>query len=289
MNDATAPVDIAGWKPAPFALGGESVFAVGDVHGCARELRALLAAIEAEAARCGAKRRLIYLGDLIDRGPDTLGVLKLWAGDERARGVDRIDRLMGNHEQMMLLAAYGGRNAAKAEAMWRSASTGGELVLAEMRARIGDPAAPLGAGLLAAALGDDILRQIDAMRSHVLLGNTVFVHAGLDPRAETMEFLARPWTSFGEARWAWIQQGFLDWQGGFGGWMVVHGHTPPPKHKALTGQDDPHAFRHDRLGLDGGSARSGFVTAAQIENGRYRIFRAGRPVAAAATADSVRA
>jgi serine/threonine protein phosphatase 1 len=78
-----------------------------------------------------------------------------------------------------------------------------------------------------------------------------------------------------EATWAWIQKGFLDWKGGFGGTLVVHGHTPPPKHRALTGQSDPHLFQCDRLGLDGGSARTGFVTGAEIEDGRYRIFRAG--------------
>jgi serine/threonine protein phosphatase 1 len=72
-------------------------------------------------------------------------------------------------------------------------------------------------------------------------------------------------------------EGFLDWRGGFGGTLVVHGHTPPPRHRELTGQDDPHLFQHDRLGLDGGSTRTGIVTAARIEDGRYRFLRAGRP------------
>jgi len=55
--------------------------------------------------------------------------------------------------------------------------------------------------------------------------------------------------------WAWINHGFLDWKGGFGGTLVVHGHTPPDKHKAISGMEDPHLFEGDRLGLDGGSAR----------------------------------
>ena len=46
MDAAVAlPVEISEWKPAPFALGGETVFAIGDVHGCAAELRVLLDAI----------------------------------------------------------------------------------------------------------------------------------------------------------------------------------------------------------------------------------------------------
>ena len=82
-----------------------------------------------------------------------------------------------------------------------------------------------------------------------------------------------PWTIFTEARWAWINHGFLDWKGGFGGTLVVHGHTPPDKHRAISGMADPHLFEGDRLGLDGGSARTGIVTGAEIQNGRYRISR----------------
>ena len=43
------PIDISAWKSAPFAVEGETIFAVGDVHGCARELEALLEAIGALA------------------------------------------------------------------------------------------------------------------------------------------------------------------------------------------------------------------------------------------------
>jgi serine/threonine protein phosphatase 1 len=57
--------------------------------------------------------------------------------------------------------------------------------------------------------------------------------------------------------------------------LVVHGHTPPDKHRAISGMDDPHLFEGDRLGLDGGSARTGIVTAAEIRDGRYRILKAG--------------
>jgi serine/threonine protein phosphatase 1 len=46
-------------------------------------------------------------------------------------------------------------------------------------------------------------------------------------------------------------------------------------HRELTGQDDPHLLMVDRLGLDGGTTRTGIVAGAQIENGRYRILCAG--------------
>lgn len=274
------PVDISEWKPAPFVLAGETVFAVGDVHGCAAELRALLAEIARLAGSDRAPTRLVFLGDLIDRGPDSLGVLSQWAEAAATRGVDRIDRVMGNHEQLLLLAVGRGPHAAKAKAMWLGERMGGTKVLDEMRARAGDADAELSEALLAATMGGDVVALLATMRSHVWIGNTLFVHGGLDPRQDPETFLARPWTAFVDARWAWIMEGFLDWRGGFGGRLVVHGHTPPPRHRELTGQDDPHLFMHDRLGLDGGSARSGIVTAAQIEEGRYRILRAGTSRAA---------
>ena len=272
------PVEITEWKPAPFDLGAETVvFAIGDVHGCAEELRVLLAAIVELARESSGKRRVVYLGDMINRGPDTIGVLDLWAQDAEAHGVDHVDRLMGNHEIMMLLAAIGGPHAHRAESMWLSKRMGGQVFLDQMLSRAGQPSGRTELRLIQAALGEPVMHRLFGMRSHVRLGNTLFVHGGLDPHADPDEFLARPWTIFTEARWAWINHGFLDWTAGFNGTLVVHGHTPPDKHKTISGMEDPHLFEGDRLGLDGGSARTGIVTAAEIRNGRYRILKAGIP------------
>ena len=273
----TLPVEISAWKPAPFALKGETVFAIGDVHGCAAELRVLLDTIAELARTESGQRRLIYLGDMINRGPDSVGVLGLWAEKSETRGVDRIDRVMGNHEIMMMLAVIGGPHAHKAEAMWLSKRMGGQKLLDQMAARAGHAAAHADLALLQSALGKRVVQRLYGMRSHVTIGNTLFVHGGLDPHADPDEFLTRPWTVFTEARWAWINHGFLDWKGGFSGTLVVHGHTPPDKHKAISGMEDPHLFEGDRLGLDGGSSRTGIVTAAEIQDGRYRILKAGTP------------
>jgi serine/threonine protein phosphatase 1 len=177
----------------------------------------------------------------------------------------------------MLLPLAGSPHAAKAEAMWLSDGMGGGKVLAEMRRAVGDPQAKPSYELAATALGERVMRLLITQRSHIRIGNTVFVHGGLDGRADQATFLAPPWTAFTDARWAWITQGFLDWQGGFGGTMVVHGHTPPAKHWPLTHMEDPHLFLHDRLGLDGGSAVTGLVVGAEIQDGRYRILKAGVP------------
>ena len=280
------PVTVSEWKPAPFDVKGETVFAIGDVHGCAPELGALLKSIAGLAGEAKGRRRLIYLGDMINRGPDSAGVLELWARNEEAHGVDHVDRLMGNHEIMMMLTVVGGPHAHKAETMWLSKRMGGHILLDEIAARAGRPAPHADQALLHDALGETVVHRLQGMRSHVRLGNTVFVHGGLDPHADPDEFLGRPWMIFTEARWAWINHGFLDWKQGFGGTLVVHGHTPPDKHTAISGMEDPHLFEGDRLGLDGGSARTGIVTGAQIQDGRYRILKAGTPFETPVSSDA---
>jgi serine/threonine protein phosphatase 1 len=272
-------IDISGWREAPFAPGGECVFALGDVHGCAAQLGVLLDTVAGIARTVAAPSRLVFLGDLIDRGPDSLGVLDLWAADTPARGVDRIHRLMGNHEMTMLLAIGDGPHAPAARQLWLGEHMGGGAVLAEMRARAGRPDAVLDHSLLAETMGSKVTNCLQSMETHLKLGNVLFVHGGLRPMVDATAYLSHAWTRFREAEWAWIMADFLQWKGGFGGLRVVHGHTPPVRHFELTGQDDPHRFMHDRLGLDGGSSRNGIVTAAQIEEGRYRILRTLGPAA----------
>jgi serine/threonine protein phosphatase 1 len=269
------PVEISPWLPAPFALNGETVFAVGDVHGCLDEMTALLETIRTLAAESTGPRRLVYLGDMIDRGPSTTGVLHRWAEGEDLRGVDRIDRVIGNHEIIMLLTLRGEAQAGKAAAMWLADHTGGAKVLAEMRAAVRDPSAAPTYALATEALGEEVMRLLLVQRSHVAVGNTVFVHGGLEGGSEIEAFLATPWTAGMQARWAWITKGFLDWQAGFGGTLVVHGHTPPKKHRPLSLMEDTLVFQEDRLCLDGGSALTGIVAGAEIREGRYRLLKAG--------------
>jgi serine/threonine protein phosphatase 1 len=70
--------------------------AIGDIHGCLTHLDALL-----ESIAPTNDDRLIFLGDYVDRGPDSAGVLKCII---RLSQTYRVTTLMGNHEQMMLAA-----------------------------------------------------------------------------------------------------------------------------------------------------------------------------------------
>jgi serine/threonine protein phosphatase 1 len=258
------------WREAPLRP-DESIFAIGDVHGCDRQLAVLLNTFEALAS--GGSARLVFLGDLICRGPDSLAALSLWASPALEQSFVRVHRLSGNHEQLLMLSIGADENLARA-AYKKWMEIDGATFVDELRRARGRRDAALTRELLREAAGPEVLVQLEAIEHSVRIGNTIFVHGGIDPSVEPSIALTAPFTAFGGNHWAWIQEPFLAWRGGFGGAMVVHGHTPPPKHRIMAGYPDPHVFQHDRLSLDGGSALTGIVAGAQIENGRYRVFKA---------------
>ena len=272
---ATAPasnifLDQSDWREAPLRV-DQTIFAIGDVHGCHGQLAVLLDTFKTLASSGSA--RLIFLGDLICRGPNSLAALSLWAAPALEQRFTRVHRLSGNHEQLLMLSIGDDESLARATYNNWMAIDGATFV-DELRRAAGRENAPLGRELVREAAGSEVLGQLDNVEHNVCIGNTIFVHGGLDPSVNPSMALAAPFTAFGGNHWAWIQEPFLAWRGGFGGAMVVHGHTPPPKHRMMSGYPDPHVFLHDRLSLDGGSALTGIVAGAQIENGRYRLFRA---------------
>ena len=189
------------WKAAPFALEGETVFAVGDVHGCAVELVSLLDAVRMLARDSGSRADWSFSATSSIADP-TRWACSTWAEDAAAHGVDRMDRIIGNHEILMLLAMAVDRTPRRLPPCgWPSGPAA--KVLAEMRAAVRARGAPHHA-LATAALGEAILDRLLTQRSHVRLGNAVFVHGGLDPQADPDDFLAPPWTAGTDARWAWI-------------------------------------------------------------------------------------
>ena len=96
------------FQPAPGRLpAGHRVYAIGDIHGCLDRLRELHAAIAADlAARPVEQALLLHVGDYVDRGPDSAGVVRLLAAGDPLPGVATVN-LMGNHERTMLDALDG--------------------------------------------------------------------------------------------------------------------------------------------------------------------------------------
>ncbi|MGH7153338.1 MAG: metallophosphoesterase, partial [Acetobacteraceae bacterium] len=89
--------------PAPATLpSGLRIYAIGDVHGCLEKLIALQQAIAEDIAARPVERAIrLYLGDYVDRGPDSAGVVNRLVEGTGSAGA-RVVHLMGNHEDLML-------------------------------------------------------------------------------------------------------------------------------------------------------------------------------------------
>ena len=228
-------------KPLPSVPPGERVYAVGDIHGRRDLFDALIGAIEADDSRREAARTtIVLLGDLVDRGSDSAGVIAA-ARDLAARRRVRI--LCGNHEEMFLrcfddreilraFLRYGGRETILSypvdAAQWNAAT----LEEAQVMMREIVPARDL-----------DFIRSFE---DRIAIGDYCFVHAGLAPE------IALEDQSLNDLRW--IREPFLS-HGGDYGFVVVHGHT-------IT---DAPVIRSNRIGIDTGAYASGCLTALALE------------------------
>lgn len=228
---------------------GQRVYAIGDIHGRSDLLDALLARIDADdAARAPARTTIIFLGDLIDRGPDPAGVI------ERLTRIDADGRdmrfLLGNHEEVFLKAVEGDPQAIRYLPRIGARST-----IASYGIDIGIFDA-MEVEALAEALTARIpphhLAFLRACEEQVRIGDYLFVHAGIRPRVALDE------QSGSDLRW--IRGDFLDYRGDHG-YMVVHGHT-------ITDDVDE---QPNRIGIDTGAFATGRLTALALE-GRDRWF-----------------
>lgn len=263
---------LGAWRACPNSAPAGQIFAIGDVHGQASALEATLAAI-ASVPAMGHARRLVFLGDLIDRGPDSLGTVQL-AMDARDRArVDEVILLPGNHELMLLDALLDPETH-----MLDWLRNGGDELIRQADPRC--EARSLGhlSEIARAALDPAFLERMTSGPTHHMAGRLLFVHAGLAPEQDAATFLAQDRFYASGAHWAWIREPFLDWTLGWGpdrSWIVVHGHTPAvTRLTALPGfqRGADHVATRRRLCLDAGAAY-GHAQVAWAEFGadRYRI------------------
>ncbi len=256
------------------------IFAIGDIHGRSDLLDALLEVAEAAPPRASA-RRLVFTGDLVDRGPDSLGVLALAAAAGERIGAEETIGLMGNHEILMRLTldlATPSRPALAALRVWFG--NGGDAVAEEL---IGFHAPVDGAsGLLRElrlATPEWVRAWLDGLRPYYRSGAVLFVHGGVNPTVPLEAFLDLPWDmpfdGFDEsAHWAWVRGPFLDHRPdarGFSGFFVVHGHTPLDRGHTRGHAEQVERFR---LNLDGGSAMTGIAKMAILRGGVAEIVTA---------------
>ncbi|HEV2302110.1 MAG TPA: metallophosphoesterase family protein [Stellaceae bacterium] len=214
------------------------LYAVGDVHG-RRDLLRRLHAMIADDARAAPqpRKRVVYLGDYIDRGPDSGGVIDLLI-DEPLGGFERV-HLEGNHEHAML----GFLVDIRFGPMWLG--NGGDATLTSYGIPVPNPGHP-GELLdtqerLAACLPEAhraFLRSLELTHGE---GDYFFVHAGVRP--------GTPLDRQNSEDLLWIREPFLGSRAGFGK-VVVHGHTISPQPEICD----------NRVGIDTGAYASGHLT-----------------------------
>jgi serine/threonine protein phosphatase 1 len=235
--------------PAPGQLPeGRRVYAIGDVHGCLSRLVHLHWQIAADlAARPVRESVLIHVGDYVDRGPDSAGVLWLLSGSV-APPVTRRVELMGNHEVFMRDSLVLGRRAT-AE-LWLT--NGGEATLASYGVPVPAPVQVAEWRRAVPQMHIDWIGNLDLTHQE---GNYLFVHAGIRP--------GRKLRQQSRDDVLWIREPFLSdrEQRDF---VVVHGHTP---------SKEPEVFAN-RIGIDTGAAMGGALTCVVLEADTLRFLSA---------------
>jgi serine/threonine protein phosphatase 1 len=245
--------DIFRPKPAPklpSVPAGTRYYVIGDIHGRLDLYEALIAAIEDDDRQAPpAETRIVLLGDLVDRGPDSAGVIartRQW--QQRAR----VRVLAGNHEEMFLAAfeqpevlrhflKHGGRETLLSYGL--SKKQFARLDIDELFA------------LLPSLVPAAEREYIASFETMIRAGDYVFVHAGIDP--------ARPLDDQKRSDLLWIRERFLNHQGPLEK-VVVHGHTI----------FDRVMDCGNRIGIDTGAFRSGVLSALVLEGDQRRIIQA---------------
>ncbi|MEZ5947500.1 MAG: metallophosphoesterase family protein [Hyphomonas sp.] len=225
----------------------ELICAIGDVHGECQRLLDLHAAIFDfhQAFHPDAALKLIHLGDYVDRGPDSCGVIEQLMALERRSGLTTIC-LKGNHEEMMLGALDGGDGG-----MWQC--SGGSDTMDSYHRR----------GL------DDVPKAHHSWLKGLPVHHVeedrrlVFVHAGIAPARwpdldDQIGLWTRSPTFFDTARWT---------NPALAGWTVIHGHTPTHDFAEEMHGDPPR-----RINIDTGAVYGGQLTAVLLLPGRNPVF-----------------
>ncbi|HKX78709.1 MAG TPA: metallophosphoesterase, partial [Novosphingobium sp.] len=155
---------------------GQRVYAIGDIHGRLDLLEAVGRAIhDDDARRPDARTTVIFLGDLIDRGPDSAGVIDLvreWARRDRVRIIS------GNHEELFL------HSFTKVGTFRGFLQFGGHATVLSYGV---DPKAFAAASLedarqmMIAAVPDSHREFVESFEKLIVIGDYLFVHAGVNP------------------------------------------------------------------------------------------------------------
>ena len=239
----------------PAGARGYRAYAVGDIHGRLDLLEDLLAKIHAELQHHPARKTLlVFVGDLIDRGPSSAQVIERLR-TYRRQGIQTVF-LLGNHEEV-LLRIIGGESELITKWRWFGGSECLQSygVDPQQFARLNEADA---LAAVRAAVPREHIEFLETFADSCRFGDYLFVHAGIRPGVQ-LELQT-------QSDLRWIREPFL-YDDSDHGFVVVHGHTITEKVEELP----------NRIGIDTGAYRTGVLTALAIE-GSERWFVDTQPL-----------
>jgi diadenosine tetraphosphatase ApaH/serine/threonine PP2A family protein phosphatase len=238
-------------RPAAEAPSGTRIYAIGDIHGRSDLLDRLHDMIRVDAlGHPSAEKVVVYLGDYVDRGDDSRGVIDRLI--DRPLSGFRTVALRGNHEEFLL------RFLDDPEVGPAWIANGGDATLysygVDWRPAFGEGDLPAVSEAFRRELPRDHLAFLDGLALSDVEGDYLFVHAGIRPgvalAAQTPDDLM------------WIRGEFLDSTADHGH-VVVHGHT-------ITESPE---MRDNRIGIDTGAFATGRLTCLVLDGAERRLLQ----------------
>jgi serine/threonine protein phosphatase 1 len=207
-------------------------YVIGDIHGCVRELACLIEHLPLES-----QDQLVFLGDYIDRGPDSRGVVSYLLDLQKETSYDMVF-LKGNHEDMLL--SYLGIAGQHGEMFFYN---GGQATLASY----GLSAQNLSSQALLAAMPSGHIEFYQELKSYCTVGTYLCVHAGIHPQKSLQDQT--------EAELLWIRNKFI-YSSHALPYTILFGHTP---------QTDVFYDLPYKIGLDTGLVYGNKLSCLEIE------------------------
>ena len=226
------------------------VYAVGDIHGCEATLARLHWAIIDDARGFEGEKVVVYLGDYVDRGPDSRGVIERLLKAGLAGFTTRFVR--GNHDQAVLDFL----NDSATYRQWRNYGAPETLLSYGVTPPLFDSLEKFEEArkAFAAAIPAEHVAFLDHLEFSIVYGGYAFVHAGIRPGIKIDKQQ--------EEDLLWIRDDFLGSNARHDK-VVVHGHSPVPS---------PHRL-HNRIAVDTGTYATGILSCAVLEGTQCRFLQ----------------
>lgn len=222
---------------------GKRAYAIGDVHGRLDLLEDILQQIERDISERPTKsNHIIFLGDLIDRGPSSRGVIERLIDYHPAN--IKCHFIMGNHEEVLVRGLRG--EPAQLDNWLRHGGDATAQSYGVDQAYLRRQGTEALEYALLSAIPDRHIEFMAGFLDRIQFGDYLMVHAGVRP--------GTPIADQQPSDLRWIRREFLDSQADHG-FVIVHGHTVEPEI----------SNRSNRIGIDTGAYDTGVLTAVRLE------------------------